>query len=724
MSQSLDDRRVAALLVLVGAGVWCGVHAAPPGVPMWDLEFAGSVQRVLQLGGDPAALRVALAWDYGFLLCYGLFLALFCSSLGTLIGDEWEKLGGLAAVAGLVAAVLDAIENAGLLHALEGREAGAQVAWAAAFGKWLLVFFSSAVALWLVLRWFSRDKLVLPPLPAPGAWQGPVPDRLCDVVMKGGITSGIVYPRAVNELSKAFRFVNVGGASAGAIAAGATAAAEYARAQGRDAFRVLDVLPEWLGHGGRLFSLFQPNDLTRGPFEVFVAFLGRVPLPVKLARAAATAAAYFPLWLLLALAGPVALAWGALQSPTPAWGVSAATATAAVLLPLMLAVGLVVGALRALPKNGFGLSTGHVEGEERLSAWLDGLLSSLSGVTDRPLTFGDLASAGVNFEALTTSLSEGRPYRLPDSGRAFYFRREDLEPVLPKRVVDHLVSHASKDVRQHEGFYALPAPGDLPVVLAVRLSLSFPFLLSAVRFWVDDYTDGTDDLVPCWLSDGGISSNFPIHFFDGLVPSRPTFGLDLGPFHPRHPREREEEKNVFLPTHNNSGHSVRINPIEGVGGFIGALVNAMQAFLDNMQMRSAGYRDRVARIFLDTEEGGLNLIMPPELLQRLGARGGAAGRKLVQRFVEGDGWKNHRWVRLRSLLAMMHPHLKDFRTAMQDPSWRELLESKESYPLDDDQRRMALEIMRTLEKLGDAQSPDLTVGAPRPAPQLRGTPRV
>ncbi|MGB6519619.1 MAG: patatin-like phospholipase family protein, partial [Candidatus Cybelea sp.] len=45
----------------------------------------------------------------------------------------------------------------------------------------------------------------------------------CDVVMKGGIASGVVYPGAVYELSKTYRFRNIGGTSAGAIAATLTA---------------------------------------------------------------------------------------------------------------------------------------------------------------------------------------------------------------------------------------------------------------------------------------------------------------------------------------------------------------------------------------------------------------------------------------------------------------------------------------------------------------------
>ena len=40
-----------------------------------------------------------------------------------------------------------------------------------------------------------------------------------DMVMKGGITSGVVYPLAVCELAKQYRFRNLGGSSAGGIAA-------------------------------------------------------------------------------------------------------------------------------------------------------------------------------------------------------------------------------------------------------------------------------------------------------------------------------------------------------------------------------------------------------------------------------------------------------------------------------------------------------------------------
>ena len=45
------------------------------------------------------------------------------------------------------------------------------------------------------------------------------PARECDIVMKGGITSGVIYPLAVCELAGVYRLRNIGGTSAGAIAA-------------------------------------------------------------------------------------------------------------------------------------------------------------------------------------------------------------------------------------------------------------------------------------------------------------------------------------------------------------------------------------------------------------------------------------------------------------------------------------------------------------------------
>ena len=56
----------------------------------------------------------------------------------------------------------------------------------------------------------------------------------CDAIMKGGITSGIVYPYAILEIATRYRFRSLGGTSAGAIGAAFAAAAEYARSVRKD----------------------------------------------------------------------------------------------------------------------------------------------------------------------------------------------------------------------------------------------------------------------------------------------------------------------------------------------------------------------------------------------------------------------------------------------------------------------------------------------------------
>src|SRR5512140_37748 len=97
----------------------------------------------------------------------------------------------------------------------------------------------------------------------------PIPKRFCDIVMKGGITSGVVYPLAIVELAEEFRFKNIGGTSAGAIAAALTAAAEYRRVStglggGFDELRKLpDFLAGKTDGQPNLLNLFPPTRPTR-----------------------------------------------------------------------------------------------------------------------------------------------------------------------------------------------------------------------------------------------------------------------------------------------------------------------------------------------------------------------------------------------------------------------------------------------------------------------------
>jgi hypothetical protein len=81
--------------------------------------------------------------------------------------------------------------------------------------------------------------------------------------MKGGITSGVIYPLAVCELAQTYRLRSVGGASAGAIAAAAEAAAEVGRATAAAPVDVEALAAGTLPPGFLGFAQF-PTLLTRG----------------------------------------------------------------------------------------------------------------------------------------------------------------------------------------------------------------------------------------------------------------------------------------------------------------------------------------------------------------------------------------------------------------------------------------------------------------------------
>ena len=197
----------------------------------------------------------------------------------------------------------------------------------------------------------------------------------------------------------------------------------------------------------------------------------------------------------------------------------------------------------------------------------------------RPLTFGLLKEKDIELAMLTTDLSTGTQNELPFQKRCWpqtrwAFRPHEFEKLFPKRIVDHLVAHAPDgsegEVFQRfrdEGYCPLPDPEDLPVIVAVRMSLSFPVLLSSIPLYAIDYMVSTNYVVRHCFSDGGITSNFPIHFFDAAVPGRPTFGINLVKVSTIYP---DQERNVLLPPDNDDGIQAPTVKIKTVPQFAGA----------------------------------------------------------------------------------------------------------------------------------------------------------
>src|SRR5262249_32078602 len=103
----------------------------------------------------------------------------------------------------------------------------------------------------------------------------------CDLVMRGGITSGIVYPRAIANLAETYRFRSIGGTSAGAIAAAAIAAGALGVREGKDPFQGrFKTLPEELAKEidkkTVLERVFQPAKGLERLFAVLLAGLQRM----------------------------------------------------------------------------------------------------------------------------------------------------------------------------------------------------------------------------------------------------------------------------------------------------------------------------------------------------------------------------------------------------------------------------------------------------------------
>jgi deferrochelatase/peroxidase EfeB/predicted acylesterase/phospholipase RssA len=590
------------------------------------------------------------------------------------------------------------------LHALEAIAWGAQTLVAAQVGS------------------AARPARVHATRPAdePGPTAMDVPhDRFCDIVMEGGITSGIIYASAVSELARHYRFVNIGGSSIGAFAAALAAAAEYRRRHGSaDGFEALAKLPEVLAQAEdgrtRLERLFIPQPATLRLFRIFLATLerGRARSILVAGTLAALrqyrrlAAAWTALLLAVVLAGPVVLAqqcWMA-RGAQCVWG--AAAWVPALLLTLVAGVlSALVGGVcwdlaRGVVRNGFGLCRGwaadsHADSED-LAGFLHASLQKVAGrdVQDAPLTFRDLWDApgsaadalglqphgdprSINLEVYASNLAHGRPYRFPldeaeDMGRLL-FRVEELERYFPKGIVQFLAAVSDPYVGRSEaepaaaqvepGYLQLPV-ADLPIVVAARLSMSFPLLLSAVPLHAVVHGP-RPRIARCWMSDGGLCSNFPIHLFDSFLPKWPTFGISLAARDADHPRA------VWLPEFHGSGradtwdHAAEA-PHGRLFGFLAGLWRTTWHWNDSTMMRMPGVRDRVVRLYLQEGEGGVNIRMPATRIRLLGAiYGKPAAHAFIAKFLapESRGWQEHRWVRLNCLLISMRERMCNFGKA-------------------------------------------------------------
>jgi predicted acylesterase/phospholipase RssA len=565
------------------------------------------------------------------------------------------------------------------------------------------------------------------------------PTQSCDIVMKGGITSGVVYPLALVALAKKYRFSNIGGTSAGAIAAAAAAAAEYGRPIEKAGFDRLAKIPDEIGPN--LLALFQPTPLLKPLFDIFVAALGEKTSSARMIAIIKAAVTGYWLSALLGVLPGVIVAVVALLSASAGF----------VAFGLLLAlVGLVVAIIRRLLKaanvdlvaNDFGLCPGiHQPGSaaEAFTDWLSRLIKEAAGrgKEDPPLTFGDLAAPPngappIQLAMITTSLMEGRPYTLPllgDSG--FVFEQSEGDKLFPSAVMSYLVNACERFMPlagEPGEYYHFPSQAKLPLIVGARMSLSFPGLISAVPLWRRDYTlteqAEKSKLRRCLFSDGGLSSNFPIHFFDHLMPNGATFAITLDEYD-----TKGNPNNVWLPSPSSSGSRIPIRSFDGLSGFLWRLFASAKDWQDTLQSTLPGYRERIAHVVLRPEEGGLNLTMDEATIRKLASYGEQAGLMLRDEF-DLDA---NRWWRFLVSLARMEETLEEIAQAYEQAPGRfgDFLDRYAQHPVSykqDTPQRVEAMLARAAElvALGKEWRTKPTIrdgNIPKPPTHLRITPK-
>jgi hypothetical protein len=576
----------------------------------------------------------------------------------------------------------------------------------------------------------------------------------CDIVMAGGVTSGIIYPGAVAMIARRYSFHCIGGTSVGAIAAAVTAAAEYGRRTGLNpnAFAQLADLPRSLGdlgHDGhtRLFHLFRPQKETKPLFALIAPIFGSGGTLRKAMHVGRATLSFWYIGLptLIAVLAGIALFAILFHHQYYVFSFIAVIADVSLVLVVWLATLLIVlwrYWLRAWRANGYGICTGNApeeggqipdQGElEELTPWTHRIVQNAAGrsIADPPLTFGELWSApaaigdsigivdptaprSIELEMIASDISRNRTVQLPflETPSPIYVETAVLDRYFPPVVAKWMTEHAGEydeKIEKPNGVIRLPKPQDLPIVFAARLSLSFPVLLSAFPLMTPNFArkpsaGGRISLRPLWLSDGGLTSNFPVHFFDSPIPSRPTFCLNLVDFdaetsnvelseraaikpiaQPRAAGRTAESRPKTVPIGDpqpndpvwgliamSKGNQFSPAPFTsfgseagtGVISFVVNVVNTARSWSDNQLLIAPGVRDRVVDIALRADEGGLNLDMDAGVIADLDLRGRASGLLISARFdpsatidpetggANAEVFANHRWVRFRNFMA-------------------------------------------------------------------------
>ena len=194
---------------------------------------------------------------------------------------------------------------------------------------------------------------------------------------------------------------------------------------------------------------------------------------------------------------------------------------------------------------------------------------------------------GIDLRIAATNLSTGRAEITPDLGRGYSFRPTEWARQFPEPVAAQLTVGRGEDI------LPIPPTKELPVLVALRMSMACPGLMEATP------AVGRGG-ARVWFSDGGLTTNFPFEVFER--DPRPTFALDLDTIHPgqaTEPRVRTFDPAIDDPPPN----------LTNLRGFVWGLLVALR----EGHLRTAARRpERTAHIYqarLRPDEGGMKLDM-------------------------------------------------------------------------------------------------------------------
>ncbi|MFT3971078.1 MAG: patatin-like phospholipase family protein [Micropruina sp.] len=362
-----------------------------------------------------------------------------------------------------------------------------------------------------------------------------------------------------------------------------------------------------------------------------------------------------------------------------------------------------------------------------LTDWLTDAMTDLAGLapgevlrfghlwTGAEYTPGDPDGAGrraaensrlrsINLELMSTELIRRAPYRFPlpaadSTANQLWFDPDDLAGLLPAQVIAAMMDGAAP-VRVRAlatgaevVLYPFPQPWDLPVVFATRASLALPALFQAVRLYelregstpvrtefgarvARDGTElrwpGADGAAPVaqelWLTDGGVTSNFPIHLFDSPLPLWPTVGIDLG----THPAGAGHQ-DVYLLGDAGAAKTLATPLGRAMSSFLASVIGTGLQWRDTAQLGMPAFQARIAVVRQRSYEGGNNLFMTTDDIASLALRGVVAGMRLRRRFASDAQWERQQWLRLRVAAESLARFSNRLQVSLREQSYARLL---------------------------------------------------